>query len=38
MMDIYKSIGPFLTIRFVVPIICMAFPNLVTWLPNLWFD
>jgi tripartite ATP-independent transporter DctM subunit len=38
MIDIYKSIGPFLTIKFIVLAICMAFPDLVTWLPNLLFD
>ena len=38
MMDIYKSIGPFLAIKFVVLGLCMAFPDLVTWLPNLLFD
>jgi len=37
MIDIYKSIGPFLTIKFVVLIICMALPDVVTWLPNLLF-
>lgn len=38
MMDIYKSIGPFLAIKFVVLGLCMAFPDLITWLPNLLFD
>jgi TRAP-type mannitol/chloroaromatic compound transport system permease large subunit len=38
MLDIYKSIGPFVTIKFVVLAICMALPDLVTWLPNLIFD
>lgn len=38
MLDIYKSIGPFLAIKFVVLGLCMAFPDLITWLPNLLFD
>ena len=38
MMDIYKSIGPFLTIKFLVLILCMALPDIVTWLPNLLFN
>jgi tripartite ATP-independent transporter DctM subunit len=37
MMDIYRSIGPFITIKFVVLIICMTLPEIVTWLPNLLF-
>ena len=38
MMDIYKSIGPFLTIKFLVLILCMALPDIITWLPNLLFN
>jgi TRAP-type mannitol/chloroaromatic compound transport system permease large subunit len=38
MLDIYKSIGPFLIIKFIVLILCMLFPNIITWLPNLLFD
>ena len=38
MMDIYKSITPFLLIKFVVLGLCMVFPEIVTWLPNLLFD
>jgi TRAP-type mannitol/chloroaromatic compound transport system permease large subunit len=38
MMDIYKSIGPFLTIKFLVLLLCMALPDIVTWLPNLLFN
>ncbi len=38
MLDIYKSIGPFLAIKVVVLVLCMFFPNLVTWLPNLLFE
>ena len=38
MLDIYKSIGPFVAIKFIVLGICMAFPGLVTWLPGLLFE
>lgn len=38
MLDIYKSIGPFVTIKFIVLGITMAFPATITWLPNLIFD
>jgi len=38
MMDIYKSIGPFLTIKFIVLILCMVFPEIITWLPNRLFN
>jgi TRAP-type mannitol/chloroaromatic compound transport system permease large subunit len=38
MMDIYKSIGPFLAIKFLVLILCMALPDIVIWLPNLLFN
>ncbi len=38
MVDIYKSIAPFITIKLVVLALCMAFPGLVTWLPDLLFD
>jgi tripartite ATP-independent transporter DctM subunit len=34
MMDLYKSVMPFITVQFIVLIICMIFPDLVTWLPN----
>ncbi|MFM2480472.1 TRAP transporter large permease subunit [Celerinatantimonas sp. YJH-8] len=34
MMDIYKSITPFVMIKVVVLIITMVFPELVLWLPN----
>ncbi|MBW1711538.1 MAG: TRAP transporter large permease subunit [Deltaproteobacteria bacterium] len=37
MIDIYKSISPFLTIKFIVLGLCMAFPKIITWLPNLLF-
>ncbi|MDW6002933.1 TRAP transporter large permease [Vibrio mangrovi] len=35
MMDLYKSVLPFISVQFVVLVICMIFPDLVTWLPNL---
>ncbi len=34
MMDLYKSVTPFILVQFVVLVICMLFPDLVTWLPN----
>ncbi|PWI33687.1 C4-dicarboxylate ABC transporter permease [Vibrio albus] len=34
MMDIYKSVTPFILVQLVVLIICMIFPDVVTWLPN----
>jgi tripartite ATP-independent transporter DctM subunit len=37
MIDIYRSIGPFLAIKFIVLALCIAFPSIVTWLPNLLF-
>ena len=38
MLDIYKSIIPFLAIKFIVLALCMIFPETVTWLPSLIFD
>lgn len=38
MLEIYKSIGPFVTIKLIVLAICMAIPQVVTWLPHLLFD
>jgi len=38
MTDIYKSITPFLVIKFFILALCMAFPNIITWLPNLLFQ
>ena len=38
MLDIYRSIGPFLAIKLIVLVLCVIFPELVTWLPNLLFD
>lgn len=34
MMDIYKSVAPFVLIKLFVLAICMIFPELVLWLPN----
>ena len=38
MIEIYRSIGPFISIKLVVLVLCMVFPELVTWLPGLLFD
>lgn len=38
MMDIYKSVTPFIMVQLVVLIICMVFPELVLWLPNKMMD
>lgn len=35
MMDIYRSIVPFVALQAVGLIICMIFPSIITWLPNL---
>lgn len=37
MLDIYKSIGPFITIKLLVLLIVMFFPETVTWLPDRLF-
>jgi tripartite ATP-independent transporter DctM subunit len=37
MVDIYRSIGPFILIKLVVLIIVMLLPATVTWLPGLLF-
>jgi tripartite ATP-independent transporter DctM subunit len=37
MLDIYRSITPFVLIKLVVLGICMAFPSTITWLPELFF-
>jgi len=34
MLDIYKSVTPFVLIKLLVLVICMLFPELVLWLPN----
>jgi tripartite ATP-independent transporter DctM subunit len=35
MMDIYKSISPFVAIKLLTMVLCMLFPNIILWLPNL---
>ena len=37
MMDIYISIVPFVALQAVGLIICMIFPSIITWLPNLMY-
>jgi TRAP-type mannitol/chloroaromatic compound transport system permease large subunit len=37
MLDIYKSIGPFVAIKLVVLLIVMFIPETVTWLPDKLF-
>ncbi|MFB9137087.1 TRAP transporter large permease subunit [Vibrio olivae] len=34
MMDLYRSVLPFITVQLLVLIIVMVFPQLVTWFPN----
>lgn len=34
MLDIYKSVTPFILIKLVVLILCLLFPDAVMWLPN----
>ncbi|RJX65337.1 TRAP transporter large permease subunit [Vibrio sinensis] len=34
MMDIYRSIAPFIFLKLCVLIMCMVFPEVVMWLPN----
>ena len=36
--DIYISIAPFLLIQLVMLIMCMVFPEIITWLPNYLFN
>ena len=35
MMDIYKSIVPFVVLQLIGLIICMIFPQIITWLPSI---
>jgi len=35
MSEIYKSVTPFITLNLIVLILCMIFPQIVLWLPNL---
>lgn len=37
MLDIYKSILPFITIKFMILVLCMLVPEIITWLPALFF-
>lgn len=37
MFDIYRSVVPFLALMVVAIALCMVFPGIVTWLPNLLF-
>jgi tripartite ATP-independent transporter DctM subunit len=37
MLDIYKSVAPFLAIKFIVMALVMAFPKIITFLPDLIF-
>jgi tripartite ATP-independent transporter DctM subunit len=34
MLDIYKSVTPFILIKLLVLVLCMLFPDVVMWLPN----
>ena len=34
MLDIYRSVTPFVLIKLAVLILCMSVPDLVTWLPD----
>jgi len=34
MLDIYKSVTPFVLIKLAILILCMVFPEIVLWLPN----
>lgn len=38
MMDIYRSITPFVLVQVCVLILCMLFPEIVLWLPNLMMN
>jgi tripartite ATP-independent transporter DctM subunit len=38
MLDIYKSVAPFVALKVVVLAICMLIPETITWLPGLIFD
>ncbi len=37
MLEIYKSIGPFVTIKLIVLVICMMIPETITYLPGVVF-
>ncbi len=38
MSDVYRSIAPFVSMKAVLLLLVMLFPELATWLPNLLFD
>jgi len=38
MNDIYRSIVPFVATQLVCLALCIIFPKIVTWLPNLLFN
>jgi TRAP-type mannitol/chloroaromatic compound transport system permease large subunit len=33
--EIYRSVLPFISIKLAVLVLCMLFPEIVLWLPNL---
>jgi TRAP-type mannitol/chloroaromatic compound transport system permease large subunit len=35
MTDIFKSALPFLALQIIGLVLCMMFPGIITWLPNL---
>jgi len=35
MADIYRSVTPFIMVNLVVLVLCMIFPQIILWLPNL---
>jgi len=35
MADIYRSVAPFIMVNLVVLVLCMIFPQIILWLPNL---
>jgi len=35
MADIYRSVAPFILVNLVVLVLCMIFPQIILWLPNL---
>jgi tripartite ATP-independent transporter DctM subunit len=37
MMDLYRSIVPFVGLQLIGLLLCMFFPQIITWLPNLIF-
>jgi len=37
MTDVYRSVVPFVTLQLICLVLCILFPQIVTWLPNLLF-